>query len=1706
MSAGRRDGFALVIVLLVLLLLLVLATPFLLSARNADRASVQVADRAEGRVALDAAARRARLALGASHPSIDRTPYFDSLAELETDPQPDPSFLDPRDPRGAMWDVELDDLAGRIDLASAPPQVIANLAGASSRFSQPIDPDSKELALSSTSGFEPQGYAWVLGETIRYESLEAGQLVRFTRGLFGPAEPQDWKGGPRPASQHAAGAPVIDQRALALPAWRVATEDGELRAPDAVEDLPGTAAYALSIAAGAPDAMRRYLEDYVAPLAREGSVHAGVRAGPVWQHATRLVSEVVGGEDGRISVVDARWFNAGATVRVRGRGASELALVQQVEPGPGARLVLDRVLANDYEPYSAIVEVLARRPVNLNTATPEVLRALFLNLQVEGRNSRVTKDEAAALVEAVVAARPFDGFEDFVERLVLPAAGIAPPKEGSAQRDEGFLDEWDALALYVNGLNANDRRLAYATRPFAFTTRDVYAFELRASVNAPSMAERAAFVREQAEVVVPQRELLALWARQEDFDESARLADAMPWWIAGPRATARFDALAPASRRWASLGALEARVDAASGGDPAALAAVEQQSEGEWVFPSREETAWIQLKPARVAETETTEGRVLHFDHETRDLEGRYLPDEPVARAANDPLVAWTGSTGLAKPLALSLWFRPRATVDALLLDVRGTSVESDRVTLGFDSASQDLVLRVLDAPGDHPASAQVEVAEARYSMSQGGASPGLPLDVWHHVELDVRGTRPDQVHMLVNGLAHGVRIPGMSRLTAAVGEQDVALALESVEGFPERGCVQVGAELVEYRLDAANKALIATHESTGEFAGHGGRVAREVFAHPANGEGSALTTGLGAHPAGTTVRLYGYSATLRSNVGTGGAQLTRPLRGFRIAIAKGIVVSGSNQSGEQIALTGVPLGWSQLGTGIEGVNSGATAIDLGAYVAGVADSAVAESFPSTGGYVLLVQRRVDGVGDFANVVTTNGSKVGGAEIVWYSERQGTRLLIGRRGDATGLQVPGPDFSERRAFVVDFGSGYDELDARLEWKPFVIPISLGVTGAGALTAFPTPSAGFSEFAQITNLDDASKTEWMRYDEIREDHLVRCAPDALRAAYTAAVRLTWDDGAPVDPPAVPPGGGGGGSALFALAAPPAPAAAAQERDPSLWRDELGEADPLEDPVTRAVRTRIQFRGVFGTNTAQHTLSDMVLPTFRVEEAPGKAPGAHPDGGVPGALDHAFLLDATPTSLGTPVVVHHAYQPYDYVEASWQPDPADPLVAREGESVTQRIEDVNPDTDWKVDLDAVYVGLREACPVPYVPGGTGPATGAGGTAPPSDARLRARLVLHPSGELPREVTDVAIGGGAKGAPGAVPSATADEIVFGDARFTSAAGVAASSVEETLGASLVLLESIDDATLDATLSPREVRIARGRYAGATNAFVAELAQRGPGLLKIGEEIVAFAAVDPDSGDVTFAQGGRGLLGTTAQPHDPGEPVLWLEHRAVATIAGAPGPQDAKLTVDRMQGLPSSGTLLVGRELVHYTRIHGGSIEMPRASSVPGADDELGEGLFRGRFGTAPDSHPAGSAAVLFPFRYWDRWATRADAPELGFCGGSIDQPDAYWSSFFFSEEEVEGCELGVLVRLDPRVPWDADPEKEPRLRELGSGDENGAPIPLGAQSDQLSWRVFARYAPGAFAADTGLSHAWRRTPRLSRVGAFYFGPGVVLRSVER
>ena len=326
-NTHRRGGFALIIVLLVLLALLVLCAPFLAMARNADRASSQIADRAEARIALDGAARHARVVLADTQASLDKTPYFDSLEEIAVDNHFEPGFFDANDSKGLMWDLEVHDIAGKIDLDSAPPQVIANLFDGSARFSKAIAHDDKELPLSSAAHLEASGFVWSDGELIHYGKIDGSALVDFARGVLGPPSETEWTGGPRPAAEHDAGAPVIDQRAFAPALWRMGGGDGELRRFDSMEQLRGAGRYALSSATEGKSSEPQLDEEILRPLFHYGSVHAGVRAGPVWQHAARVKTSIKGGHDGKLSVDNTRWLNPGPRSASPTARTTELALV-----------------------------------------------------------------------------------------------------------------------------------------------------------------------------------------------------------------------------------------------------------------------------------------------------------------------------------------------------------------------------------------------------------------------------------------------------------------------------------------------------------------------------------------------------------------------------------------------------------------------------------------------------------------------------------------------------------------------------------------------------------------------------------------------------------------------------------------------------------------------------------------------------------------------------------------------------------------------------------------------------------------------------------------------------------------------------------------------------------------------------------------------------------------------------------------------------------------------------------------------------------------------------------------------------------------------------------------------------------------------------------------------------------------------------------
>lgn len=1727
-----EGGFVLIAVLLVLLALFALSAPFLGTARNASASSEYSANDTRVRLALDGAGKHARVALERSHPALDATPYFDDLTELGVPIEALDGFPDPTDPNGVAWGAEAVDVAGFIDLNSASPQVLANLLGGVARLAKPVNSGDSDIPVTSPDAFPDGSVIAVNGELIRLGAPdEERQLTASQRGLGTVQDDEgNWQTtGPAPPSNHGIGAFVFDQRSYAPSVWRTLGPNNTLQTLDTVEEI--RAADDFSLSGSFDDAALRALR-------RQATVYGSIGAGPTWQRPTRLIVPLEAETSYAMRVNQGRWMAPGSTIRISDGLNTNIRVVTR--RGRDGQVFFDRVVDVDFEAFLTEVEVLAKRPVNINTAPPPVLYSLFANLKLTGQNHRIDEAEARALTGVVMASRPFTGLQDYVERFVLPVGGIEALPDSAPRVPDGLdagaggvLDDpRDAVALYINSLNANDARLEFATMPVAFTSRQVFSMELRANVSAESGVARDAGVRERLEFVIPQRsELFQMFSRQEDFDEALRLTRAAPYWLTGPETTGRYDSgVTPPSRMVPHMGTLRGQryipgVDEpVTDGDGNAVPA-------ERTFASRQDDAFVQLDPIRLGNTQRTAGRILHFDQESRTLEGRYLPDQVIERASNDGVVRFTENLGqqVVEPFTVSMWVRPESAGDGTLFSIGDRTQDSDRVTLGMSGGN--LVLRVVDGMGDHRDTAFEEVAEARFPLASGAGVPGLPTGVWSHVDIDVRGNRPDQLGLLVNGNATGVNVLGMTRLTAPLASGGGVIAVESTEGFPPVCALRIGNEIVEATV-ASGTTFDVSHGTSGENAGFGGRLARVRF--DVEGSDTAAPTALaigavsGSYANGTPVMHYGYSMPLTSNVPSGGATLPGDLGPFRVGKCVGLANDTTLVPVQAQSLDGpirVGRGWNSTTTG---------PLTLALADAAEADTTGQDAmgaFNPTGGFAVLSGWRV-GRFNGLDFEPSNGDTVGGVEVIRYSGYNGNQLNVIERGVQldrfANLEGIESVIGGARGFVFDwevliaFEDGQTiDADLILGASTFCYPISIPAPGATNISFLPATD-GLSQFAQLTRLDDPELTEWIRYDELNltASQLVRSEPGALLRVHNILHDLDADEVRTPGPPGTgggtgtpgTPGGAGtpgtpgigtsdtsvgspvgmgqvdGDGSRSGVAAPRAMLAGVAPAIGADWDPNRG-ADPNGDyPLSRAVSSQLHFRGVLGTNHGDHPAGIQVLPCVQIATSDFDF-----QRGRPGARDPVFIVDGSLSALGFPLSVHRAHYPADSRMIHTWSAPRGELIATAGASGAQ------PQAGFSIG-GAGYVAFDSSVLTPTSPG-------AGGSAPANvtDPRYLGRMVKFPSGELPRSGSTIAIGTGAGGVAGfGVPSATVDEVVFGDVLAHAGFG-GTSSAAHAAGAGMVLAASATASDQSLSVFPSDVRTPEGTV-GSPQTVLSALPPDG-GLLRIGEEIVAYRALAGASGVINLAADGRGLLGTLPQAHEITETVHWLEGWEVSSLAGAIGPDDGIIPLASTDGFPTEGTALIGQELIHYTQVFGGALVMPRASSEPGMKDGLGPGAFRGRYGSAPGSYAAGTPVILFPARYWDRYAPRFDGPELGFFGLSVDQPAAWWDGVLWDAQEsgFGGADTVVLQRVGD-VPWDADPEVEPRLTLMEDGTKDGDLVKIGLQGDRIEWRVFARYAAGAFDPEFGLSHGWKETPRFIRLGVTYTGPGRVLRSMER
>jgi hypothetical protein len=1703
-QADRSRGVALLAVLFALTLLAVLALPFAVSMgvgadaaqRDVERVQVhQAAESVRDLLIADAAL---------SHTAFDPTPTYDSLAEYPDHPDLPDKFQILRDEGRVLLGGSVADLQRKLSLDSASPLVLTNLLGNTTHLSTELLPDATIMALDDVTRLPEQGFVWVANEVVRYGGKQGNNLIDLQRAMFAEL------GFAKPEEAVPETSLVLDYRCVMASAWPFLGrgEERRTRRPfAAVGELAEIAA------AGIGGFSQDELDTFEASL----SPYTMAATSATWGRPERVFNALAAG-DRQLRVKSALHVGAGSTVRLRDTktGVVEYGLVMAASNEQAVRdLLLPSVfrlellmpVTQSFNAIDTVVEPLVPAPVNVNTASGAVLLALFAEVrrapsvrmhESDGRQRQtpmrgISTSDAKALADEIETMRqgdenvpgqgPFRGWQDFAERLWKP-------RFEAAGKDQAKMP-W--LYLYRNLQTGRDSAMEMGTAPVTFVSGPLVEIRAGASRSRSTVAPGVA-AREEITCLaaaVPGFELEHSWDTQEQLEDAFQLDRRAPFWVTTP----------------INLGALQ--VDQRGGGDqgndPAARyfphvvpMAFSGMGFGGPRFPSQDPADAGITAATAIAVPRPWRGEAFGHDSfaQTIDPRGRDVTKEgpyqmsnigprggagaaPAAAAIRHDRISFPFSNqfGFMGRFGTNFWLQPQSLDGVTVFDHGDGDPDRNRmVVLGRDGS---LVFEVLDEAGVDPDPSQspagIERTATQWSVPL--AELGLPADTPVHLSVSAFGSHPSELSFAVDGLPRG-KGKYLTYLTAALKPFDPALGnnqglppqsgndrffdlqVESTEGFPPVGILRVGTELFEYTSLRGNSFQCQWRDSIG---GRGarqiGREFRPDIPLDANGKATVDIDSLRSqnvnldvfpeHPAGALVELYGYSALLSedSPMMPGTTALDGSVGGF--SVARGFI---QNPRSITIPLQGRPL---RVGDGIDENWTGelelADPLPGRKYPPDKAQTSISDGFPTGGGYALLVQRRIEFESNIPGTVNSTAS-VGGVELIRYTSRNGNKLSGVQRAQT----LPGQDKQidkvqfdgTARQFVTDWEDWpwsatnsqilWDDIPTMILW---VVPVSIPVQDTSTL--WDPAKSQLTEWVQIYPKGDANDTEWVRYDAVSGNkHLVR----GNRAAWERTrYQLTQSNG--LD--RIQIGQLGPGST-------PAGLATAVWGTVTATSGYIGYTPQLEAdfPQIQAARRALAFRGDPFTLTSSHAQNGSVVMQCQRLQLNWGNYGAFT--GRVGRHDRIAIVQGS------------------IADGTKRPTP-------EWHSVNWSCRRFNSDNLLQNQTPPEILGPWPFQLVAFTDGVKGQYIGPPQGTVVQEARMYDRVVKFPSGELPAAYCEnVHIGSGVGNE--SPMRGFIDEV----------------DVVQHESADLVVDEAFNASAKVFRVNPGMTYTSIGPvfYQNDLSANY----PAGGGLLWIDGELMAYQS--RKDGEFTLATNGRGLLNTEARDHDRGARVHFLSHRPAAILNGGVGTRDAVLPVQSLASMPRSGTVLLGRELLHYawSRQVGdsGTLEMPQW--YPPGDDgtsSSGRGLFRGRFGTAPMGASSGEVVISWPFRYWDRYAEFSDDPELAYFQFTTTEAPSFYRSLTWREETQDALvDVICLARTDSKAPWTADPAATAGLWQFTRNAGNDEPSVLDAQASRLEVRFAVVYKPGVVDLITGKAHAWKTSARVDKVRVQYEG----------
>ncbi len=1006
----KEQGMALLAVVAVLIALVLIATPFALQMQSAaDRSRnllyTEQADQEANNLfalanlyLLNGVEELERQNAAKQAESIFATPDYDIPDEYRI-PLSVISEFNENSAVGRIWDVRVEDEQGKLNVNSAPYTALANLLGVTS-LAESLEEGDTNVKLSDGSVFPAEGGVIRVGsELIRYERNEGGRLYGVDRA-YKSDEP--WNSSERTWKE---GEIVVNAAAFEIGTFQIRGGKGQSQPFKNIWDVKRISE--LGTAALNADTFEQAAENLTCWSGRE--VAGGWSNSQLVQSA--LPSASSGGEGDYVIVENPRYFGTGTLVRISAGGNVDYGVVIE---NNGRTITLGSKVEHEYQIGEARIESMARHPVNINTASDEVLVACLMNvrLRLRGGSDFVTREEALALIPRI-RERPIKSLYQYKELL---------REAKSAQ----IISQPDYYALYLNALNPQDFLLSFSTVPFCFKSYDTYTITATAVVNSKVGQEIARKTLKRVVSVNPRQSAVWELRTQADFESQIIASRDAKWMMTYPYNTG---------------GHYEPRNNPPS-------RFVSHLIRNIWPSTSTESGLGdVRLQPTRL--DLDREDQVFHFD-DSHYADGYYIRDGALAYSSREAGVQLANDEGM-RPGAIAFWYRPfwgGLSGTQYLLD-SGEKTWTNRVTLYLDPAESELVLRVADATLEQRAS------ETRFKVDAGG----IVDETWYHIAASVTGSRPADLTLLVDGNVVG-KASHLTRLTQPIsGTENISeLYVEDADSFPQRGALLIrgaeGTEILEYNGKSGQSFSI-----TNRFARE-----RENVTGGSDFSGRSFAEG-------DVVELLGYSSPLVTDIPKGGAELNKELSLFhamKVVYAEDVLYipakagGGGGGGGGDLPGGAAPNGITIQDGGAPGVDSGGAdgggagggeirgiaadrttvVLSLGsgiqAWNSNVDDTEALKAFGETG-FALLVAP-----GPERNLVP--GKVIGGHEIVSY-EKTGGGLTITRYQKTEQIDAAEPHFVPQHSFGNEASKLQSALGTGVPCA--LIPISIeGSGGAG----------------------------------------------------------------------------------------------------------------------------------------------------------------------------------------------------------------------------------------------------------------------------------------------------------------------------------------------------------------------------------------------------------------------------------------------------------------------------------------------------------------------------------------------------------------------------------------------------------------------------------------------------------------------------------